>query len=925
MIHVKRPARWMMLLVSILSLIALLASAAPSAAQTGELSQRGNRINLPFVVRAPDPEPPLPPQISNRSMTLRPVPLEQVQRGTTLSVEFRYRNEGNVLVNSDTFSLFYPQNLVSYEWADLRPGDRFVTVDGQRVVIQLVNVVPGEQRTGRINFQVNRLAPTNSLIDLFAEFFCQPGVNCFTNTSRIQVIPNENETSNGGTFTMPVSPDRGPPGTAHTFFGSRFIPGEEYRTWLNTPNGVQPLNISGVADRNGNIQFTFGSGQLTQAGFYSMVAHGTISGVQNVGPFIVQINGFPGSLSTAAGGFAGGADLTVAGPHRVAPAPLRATGSGVISGRVQQTSGAGLGGVLVKVFDASGSLLLSTLSVADGSFVTPASLGSGTYLVQALPGATNDPALANFAANEVADVSVVDATTTAGVVVTLPAAGGLTGIITGGGAPIKDVRVYAEDATGNVVGGTVTNSSGAYTITNLLPGEYTLAFDRRAAERGGAYVGAKSVTANVSEGTITPVANFALQRSATSGTLGGTVRDATSGAGIADVLVVITNTENDFVSIATSGADGSYTSGALPPGNYRLQFVTLFSRSSTTAQYSGAIYNNAANFAAATPVTVGVGEAVSGIDAALTAGGTISGTVSGDELGPLAGVLVKAFDANGRIQAVTTSDRLGAYQLRGLGAGSYNVRFTPLSSASPSTRAFTPASYDADPSSDAIDPVVLGAGANLTSINISLFRGAQIIGTVSSDRTGAPLPGVAVVVIEAPEGGPAALVGVGLSDADGRYSSPALVSGNYKLLYTTVFAADTTSRTYQSEFFNNARTLDEATSILIGRALTSRTINVALSPGGAIAGKITSAESSAGLAGVLVIARANGTVVGGTVSDGIGDYKVESLPPGEVTLEFVTRLSPSLAVRDYAGSTSDPVVVTVGNTTDLDVALNLAP
>jgi hypothetical protein len=63
-------------------------------------------------------------------------------------------------------------------------------------------------------------------------------------------------------------------------------------------------------------------------------------------------------------------------------------------------------------------------------------------------------------------------------------------------------------------------------------------------------------------------------QTAGTGALTGTVSDPT-GSVVPNVTVTVTNTGSGQARTAVSAADGSYTVGLLPPGNYRVQFSAL--------------------------------------------------------------------------------------------------------------------------------------------------------------------------------------------------------------------------------------------------------------------------------------------------------------------------------------------------------------
>ncbi|NTU79905.1 MAG: hypothetical protein HGA45_10955 [Chloroflexales bacterium] len=921
------PVRPLTFVVALLALLATLlggtaagarAPAPPAAAPDGELAQNTNTGRLLFlpVVHRGIPETTIPPSTISADLSIRPVPLEKVQRGRNLSVEYRFRNDGASNLTA-RFNLFYPERLINFEWLDAS-SDAYIFHNGQRVEVEVRNVAPGATRTGRINFLVLSAASVGSRIGLYAEYTCRTGSLCQSNYAEVEVIANEDESS-GGTFTMSASPDRGPPGTAHTFRGSRFRPGETYVTWLNTPTGVQALDITGRADNGGNIRFTFGSGGLS-AGYYSMVARGQSSRVENVGPFIVQVNGQPQAASLATASLSGGADLGVTAAPRPAAAPAQATGSGGIVGHVRDASGAGLVGVTVEARDVEGDLVGVARSRANGVYIVPTGLATGQYTVTARPAINPDFAL--FASATVAPVAVTSPEMTSDVDLTLPAGGGLAGKVTAGDAGVGGVRVSAI-AGGVTLGADVTSATGTYSITNLPVGSYTLAFDPRASLRAGLYSSGELGGQSVAAGQISAVADFALAPSDSTGIIAGTVSDATTSAGISDVIVVITPAVaaqgETRVSVSHTEADGSYTSDPLPEGSYRVQFVTLFSEVVTTTRYSGEFYNDAATFAESDPVSVSLGQTTTA-DASLALGGSISGTVTGRDVGALEDVFVLALDSSGVPRGLTLTDADGAYTLRGLRVGSYTVKFIASHSVNTEAQAFYDTSYDTTPATPDPTPVAVDVGAAVTGIDITLELGVQIVGTVSAGDTGEPLNGVIVVFIAEPLGGQATLAGATLTDTAGSYSSPALGPGRYKIFYTTVSSPDATSRTYQDEYLNDAATLETATPVLVGTSTITR--NAELAPGGTVSGRVSAASTEEGLGGVFVVARSGATVVGGTITDEEGRYSLEGLPAGQVTLTFETAFAPEVSVRAYPGTTAT-VTVTIGGTTTQDVVLTV--
>lgn len=911
-------------LLVLLALVAILASTAPAAAAVPATPAAAapaqaerpvrpsinyyNRVIMLPLIRNVAPAPP-PPALVSADLFLRPVPLERVQRGQELSVEYRYTNTGGTTTAAAPFSLFYPERLIFFENALTASGDTLVGYDATRVIIQLNNVAPGETRTGRVSFFVRREAGEGERIGLYGTYDCQQvGVPCRSNFAEVEVIRNDDEggTGSGGTFAMTVSPDRGPPGTAHTFRGSFFSPGEEVVTWMNTATGTYPLPVTTTADGNGNITIVYGTGGLVP-GYYSLVAHGRRSNTEGVGAFIVT---GPGNLlagpawdAALSGGVALGGGVAVPGTWLPAtePRPAQLSGAGGVAGRVADGAGVGVAGAPIEVRDSLGSLVATATSRADGVYFVPTGLLSGSYRVTAAPSRRGGQAAYQFYANvTVTDVQVTDPEITRGVNLTLPAAGGVRGTLTAGGSPLVGVRVLAQTAAGVAEGAAVSGADGSYLITNLSPGDYTLRFDPRGATGGGS-LGVTRLDITVRANEIVTAA-AALRASPTAGEISGRVTDAASGAGIADVVVLFADPATGAVAVASTDAEGAYHSGPIAPGAYKVQFLPGFSELPGTAGYVGEFYDDAATFAASASVTVTAGQVTSNISAGLAQGGSISGRVTGDGQG-LAAVFVVAFGPDGLPAGSALSDGTGAYTVRGLRPASYTLRFITSASPDPTTRAFQSTFYDATPPADPT-PVAVAASQAVAGIDQALGRGVQIVGTITAEDTGAGLAGVYVLAYDGVTGAPAA---VALTDAEGRYATPGLARGGYKVRFSTIFSPNRVARTYIDEFFSNAPDLGSARTVIVADP-GPRVLNAELARGGSISGRVSAEDTGVGLAGVVVVARSGTAIVGVVSTDAGGAYTIPGLEGGAYTVEFITDLSPNPLVRRYAGELYNNVV-----------------
>jgi Carboxypeptidase regulatory-like domain len=229
----------------------------------------------------------------------------------------------------------------------------------------------------------------------------------------------------------------------------------------------------------------------------------------------------------------------------------------------------------------------------------------------------------------------------------------LTGTVTAvkSGADLEGIEVTATSDSGGGSGSETTKAGGAYTITGLSAGEYTVKFHDPTAK----YLDQDKTTI-IAAGPNT--LNAAMQES---GTISGRVTSAAGGSGLGSVEVRIeelTGTREEE-RYATTQAEGYYTVSDLPPGEYAVEFLP----SSETGYQSQRI-----------TTTLGEGEAKN-ISAALKEGGKISGTVtSAVTHGGLAKIAVSAYGASGGGSASTNAN--GEYMITGLPTGSYKVVFS---------------------------------------------------------------------------------------------------------------------------------------------------------------------------------------------------------------------------------------------------------
>ncbi|MEE8389556.1 MAG: carboxypeptidase regulatory-like domain-containing protein [Anaerolineae bacterium] len=286
----------------------------------------------------------------------------------------------------------------------------------------------------------------------------------------------------------------------------------------------------------------------------------------------------------------------------------------------------------------------------------------------------------------------------------------------------------------------------------------------------------------------------------------------------------------------------------------------------------------------ADPVTVTAGVTITA-NAQLTQAGVISGTVTAEVSGtPLSNIDVTAYDAvTGNYMNSDSSDASGIYRIGGLAAGNYKLRFRDYNGV------YLPEYYDDKPDWGSADPVTVTAGVTTTA-NAQLAQAGMISGTVTAEGSGTPLSNVDVNAYDATTG---SYVDDDTTDASGVYRIDGLAAGSYKLRFYDY------NGVYLQEYYDDKPDLDSADPVTVTAGVTT-TANAALTGGGRVTGRVTDADSGAGVAGVWVEARRQdaSTPYGWATTNANGYYTTTALYTGVYRVSF----SPS---RPYFGEHYD--------------------
>jgi Carboxypeptidase regulatory-like domain len=342
-----------------------------------------------------------------------------------------------------------------------------------------------------------------------------------------------------------------------------------------------------------------------------------------------------------------------------------------------------------------------------------------------------------------------------------------------------------------------------------------------------------------------------------------------SGIGLGGVAVSAAEVMSFSDNASTTTSDtGNYLLRGLEPGTYRIQITPA-----GTTNYRSGYYRNAApsNFtdadAAATNVVVGPSK--TGIDVKVPTGYTISGRITNTSGTAIAGATARAFGTSVR-SALTNA--AGAYTIRGLAAGSYQIGLTP-----PAGSDYQYGYYAAGNANHFVNGIAsatpVSVGPSKTGVDAHLPAAFTIRGRITN-AAGAGLSGVGVTA-----SGPSYVIAT--TDAAGDYIARGLNPGDYMLMISPPPTLNHRDGYYTSAGGTHY-TDHSSAATLVHVGPSKAAINVVLPVGYTIAGKITNAAGVAIPGAVVSVYSAADGQTGAT--DGAGNYVLRGLDPGSYTL-----------------------------------------
>ncbi|WP_311245653.1 carboxypeptidase-like regulatory domain-containing protein [Microbacterium sp. WCS2018Hpa-23] len=328
--------------------------------------------------------------------------------------------------------------------------------------------------------------------------------------------------------------------------------------------------------------------------------------------------------------------------------------------------------------------------------------------------------------------------------------------------------------------------------------------------------------------------------------------------------LTLTDANGDVVATTTSGADGSYSfPGVVATAGYTVRVTApagMIPEGATSAAVDLTTADGVADFTVRDIIPVAV-----------------SGRVVDNDGNPVPGATVTVDGVQ-----TTTTDAQGNYLFDEVAVGPHTVVVTP------------PPGYS---TTDPTEPLVVPPGSEvpITLADFVLAENPDLTGAVRAN--GAGVAGVAVTAT-----GPGGIVLTTVTGADGGYSFPRLLSGDYEITITTPEGYVATGETSQNETVATADVAD---------------VDFELARLGALSGVVRT-DSGAPVAGATITLT---TDEGDQqlITDADGAYGLGDLPPGTYTLTITAPVGSTIV-----GPSTLTVEVTAAGETFVDQDFTLA-
>ena len=227
---------------------------------------------------------------------------------------------------------------------------------------------------------------------------------------------------------------------------------------------------------------------------------------------------------------------------------------------------------------------------------------------------------------------------------------------------------------------------------------------------------------------------------------------------------------------------------------------------------------------------------------------------------------------------------------------------------------YTGLTYTCSPGCQNAQIITVGPNENITGIDFDIDIGGKISGVVTNSNSN-PVQGVRLDVYNFDTD---RHISSDFTSADGSYTLTRIPTGNYRIWISS-------SGYYLDEYFKNAGDSESATPIAVVEGNTTTGIDITLTIGGMISGRITKDTDGEPLKSVRVKVydSTSGDYLADDYTDSDGNYTIRDVPTGKYKIEAI--VAGYLGVFYYNAKDSESaslVSVEAGVTTGIDFKLS---
>jgi protocatechuate 3,4-dioxygenase beta subunit len=384
-----------------------------------------------------------------------------------------------------------------------------------------------------------------------------------------------------------------------------------------------------------------------------------------------------------------------------------------------------------------------------------------------------------------------------------------------------------------------------------------------------------------------------------------------AGRKVGGVCAVLTSDRGYYLE-QVSARSGTYRIAGLPAGRYKVYFAPYCTGPS--ANYLPQWWKNHASYRKANPISVRLGQTISGISAALTTGGEITGTVRlGSSSGrPLAGMCALAVNGPGSDPNIYfgASAKGGRYAVHAVPTGTYAVQFFPGCNNNGN---YLDGSYPGR--------AHVTDGKTTGDINGVLQPGGSISGVVTGP-SGQPLAGVSVEAFANDGNGDGVC-----TSKKGIFDLTQLPADSYVVGYGEDCGS---SANYAPLYYPNQLDPTLAVPVKVGAAQHVAGIDGQLQPGATVTGTVTSRSGQPLKDMCVAVEPTDGSypfsdldgvsLYGDAQTGKAGTYRLDQLSPGRYGVQFGPCGDQPYTSKWFAARPGSPI----GDIVDLSVGSTMS-